>query len=131
MILEQYYMTCYKLLAMYMTTKNINKICTKISRMAMKGLALRSSLITLEILFGLDLLKRAAVSGLEWCLRSRGMCFRISRWSTGIPSRFKNDLIPIRVYQVLTVSCVKQLNGCKPSPKKCAKLFEMQSYINA
>ena len=36
------------------------------SRMAVNGLALRSNLITLEILFGFDLLKRAAVSGLEW-----------------------------------------------------------------
>lgn len=50
--------------------------------------------MTLEMLVGFELLKRAAVSGLEQCLRSRGMCFRISRWSTGMPSRLKNDLIP-------------------------------------
>ena len=72
----------------------MSSICRNIIPMASKGLAFSTNLTTFMGLFGLDILKRDAVSGLERCLLSRGILCRISRWSTGIPSRLRNDWIP-------------------------------------
>lgn len=66
----------------------------KIVRRVQRGFDLKRNVMILKGLFGLLRLNRTDVSGLELCLLSLGSCFRISKWSTGIPSRLRKDLIP-------------------------------------
>lgn len=69
-------------------------ICThKINRL-ISGLDRSRNLSTLKGLFGFPRLKRAAVSGLDRCRRSLGMCCRILKWSAGMLSRLRKALIP-------------------------------------
>lgn len=75
-------------------THTMRNSCTKMTRRALRGLDFRRKTITLKKLFGLLRWNRAAVSGLDLWRLSRGISERISKWSAGIPSRVKKDLIP-------------------------------------
>ena len=56
------------------STQIMSKICKNMIPIASSGLDLRINRTTFIGLLGLEVLKRAAVSGLDWCLRSRGIC---------------------------------------------------------
>ena len=72
----------------------MSKICRNMIPIANSGLDLRINRTTFMGLLGLEVLNRAAVSGLDWCLLSRGIRCLTSKWSTGTPSRLRNDRIP-------------------------------------
>lgn len=87
----------YYWLIMTASTKMMRTICKKITSSAFSGLDFRRNMTILNRLFGLLRLKRAPVSGLDLWRLSLGMCLRISRWSVGIPSLVRKDLMPIYI----------------------------------
>lgn len=81
-------------LIMTMIAHMMRMSCTHRTNRLIRGFARSRSWRILKGLFWFPRLKRAAVSGLDWCRLSLGICCRILMWSVGMPSRVRKDLIP-------------------------------------